>query len=90
MRYMPKMMAASSTTIPPTTPPTIAPIGFDLVDVDDVDDVDDVEELPTSGCPSLLILCAVAASNCSPVQLVGSVVAQNGIEVSGRSVILAG
>jgi hypothetical protein len=45
MRYMPKMMAASSTTTPPTTPPTIAPIGVDLVDDGDVDG------LPTLGCP---------------------------------------
>jgi hypothetical protein len=74
MRYMPKMMAASSTTI--------APIGVDLVDDGDVDG------LPTLGCPP--IFCAAAALNWAPVQVVGLVVAQNGITLPWTSVILEG
>lgn len=32
MRYMPTRMAASSTTMPPITPPTMAPTGVDFLE----------------------------------------------------------
>jgi hypothetical protein len=63
------------------TPPTIAPMGLDLVA--------DVEGPPTSAYPLLLILCAVAALNDPSAQVVGFVVAQYGIRVPS-SVRLAG
>lgn len=54
--YIPTRMAAISTITPPTTPPTIAPMGVDLDELELGVGLGDAEGVPTSGFPRTIKL----------------------------------